>query len=451
MNATHLLDGPLLEAALQLRAGTVTPEALTEAAIERIQTDTEAQACFVRFQPEEALRQAKQSRPGDEASMLAGIPLAHKDVFSLRGKAITFCTDVSMHMRGRRTAPVLADLDNAGAVNLGGLHLAEFAMGAAGWNENWGFLPNPLDKERVSGGSSSGSAVAVARKLVFGSLGTDTGGSIRVPASFCGVVGVKPSNGLISLRGVFPVSSSLDTVGVLARSVRDCACILECISGKAFPLTHENAPGSRLHNIRVGILQPGALPSPPDPKAQEGVERVRRALHDHGYSFKYINTELPMQAHNLSGIVFLSEAGAVHMGHLQAGAEKLGPQVRNRLLLGLSFPASVYIRALQARRSILARLRADVLSKVDVLICPATPCLAPQREAYAGLRTDEAIAINGKLGSYTAWVNYLGMPAVAVPVRLDDGLPMGIQVIADAGKDALALQAADLIELLFSS
>jgi aspartyl-tRNA(Asn)/glutamyl-tRNA(Gln) amidotransferase subunit A len=370
--------------------------------------------------------------------------VAAKDLFSVDGDRATFCAHPDFHRKGRRNAPALAALDRAGAIDLGGLHMAEFAMGAAGWNETQGFLSNPFDGERVSGGSSSGSAAAVARRLVHAALGTDTGGSIRVPSSFCGVVGFKPSNGLVSTRGVFPVSPTLDTVGVVTRTVADCACVMDALTGGGRRFLE--AMDGEAERRRIGILDPRSLPTPPEREALAAVEIVRRAAERAGHEVLDIKSDLPGQANVPSGIVFLSEAGAVHLENLRAGMERIGAQVRNRLLLGLTYPAGMYIRAMGRRDWFLRRWRDEVLSRVDVVICPSTPCPAPRKDAYAGLDADGAIAFNGRLGSYTAWANYLGAPALSLPAPGAGKLPIGVQVIGGAGDDAMVLRIAGSLE-----
>ncbi|MCL2001746.1 MAG: amidase [Planctomycetes bacterium] len=190
-NAALYLDGSMREAAEAIRTEIISTEELIHAAIERIETAPGAKACFVRFRPEEALRATEQlgREETKKKSPLFGIPMAHKDLFSVENDQATFCAHREFQKTGKETALALAALNKAGAINLGGVHMAEFAMGAGGWNETYGFLSNPHDSERVSGGSSSGSAAAVARRLVFASLGTDTGGSARIPACFFGVDG----------------------------------------------------------------------------------------------------------------------------------------------------------------------------------------------------------------------------------------------------------------------
>lgn len=449
MNADTLLDASLWEAHAALRAGKVTPPELVEAALARLTADGNGRACLVRPTPEKALEKAGECR--SIATPLSGLPVAHKDIFAVAGETVTFCTHPQLYRKGIRSADAVRALDDAGAINLGGLHLAEFAMGAAGWNETHGFLANPLDETRVSGGSSSGSAVSVARHFVFAALGTDTGGSIRIPASFCGVVGYKPSNGLVSLRGVFPVSPSLDTVGPVTRNVRDCALVLDVLTGRGagdgFAAGLDSPFGAK---PRFAVLSPESMPVPPEKEALAAMERVTGVLRKAGCAVTEVTTTLPADANALAGIVFLSEAGGVHMEHLTRGAERIGPQVRNRLLLGLTYPASVYVNALRMKEAMLARWKSDVPARADILLCPATPCLPPLQSAYESLTADEAIAANGGMGAYTAAWNYLGLPALAIPVREAGSLPMGVQLIGDRGRDGQVLRTGFWLEALLA-
>ncbi|MCD8352500.1 MAG: amidase [Planctomycetaceae bacterium] len=436
MDASRYLDTSLVETARAIAAGAVSGEAVVQAAIERIEATPEARACFVRFRPEAAVRTAVQN--AQAAMPLNGIPMAHKDLFAIRGERTTFCANPAFHRSGIATAPVIDALDKAGAINLGGLHLAEFAMGAAGWNEAHGFLENPHDRDRVSGGSSSGSAAAVARRLVHAALGSDTGGSIRVPCSFCGVVGFKPTNGLVPLQGVYPVSPTLDTVGVVTREVEDCAPVMDVLTGGGHRFVE--ALQARGDKTRLGFLLPESYPTPPDPEALAAVEAARRAAEKAGYMVTDIRSDIPVQGNIPSGIVFVSEAGATHLDHMRGGMERVGEQVRNRMLLGMTYPASIYIRAMSQREAFARRWREEILSQVDYLVCPSTPCYAPRQDAYAGLDADGAIAFNGRLGSYTAWVNYLGLPAVSVPLYRSGNLPIGVQIIGDRHMDAEVLR-----------
>ncbi|MCD8138287.1 MAG: amidase [Planctomycetaceae bacterium] len=438
MDASHYLDSSLIETAGAIAAGAVTGEAVVRAAIERIEGSPEARACFVRFRPDAALREAARGDAGT-AGRLRGIPMAHKDLFAIRGERSTFCAQPSFHLCGTATAPAIDALDRAGAVNLGGLHMAEFAMGAAGWNEVHGFLANPHHRDHLSGGSSSGSAAAVAMRLVHAALGSDTGGSIRVPCSFCGVIGFKPTNGVVPVEGVYPVSPTLDTVGVVTRTVEDCALMMDVLTGGG--TRYGDALEGRGGRVRLGFLAPESYPTPPEPEALAAVEAARLAAERAGYAVTEIRSDLPAHGAIPAGIVFVSEAGAVHLDHMCGNADSVGEQVRNRMLLGMTYPASVYIRAINQREAVRRRWRDEILSRVDALVCPSTPCHAPRRDDYAGLDADGAIAMNGRLGSYTAWVNYVGLPAVSVPLYWS-GLPIGVQVVGDRYGDAEVLRIA---------
>ncbi|MCH5276933.1 MAG: amidase [Desulfovibrionaceae bacterium] len=441
MDAHTLLDASLEQARDAVRGGRIAAWELTACAIDRIERDEDARACFMRLRKDEAIQEARACHGG---GALPGIPVAHKDIFSIRGEVASCATSPGLRRRADTDTEVLLRVKEAGAIDLGGLHLAEFAMGASGWNEVRGYLRNPLDPDRVSGGSSSGSAAAVARKLVFGALGTDTGGSIRVPSSFCGVVGLKPTNGLVSIQGVFPVSPTLDTVGPLARTVRDCAIMLD---GMQSAVAAEKALDLPFEPAELGILEEASLPTPPDAEAALALDRVRAACAKAGLRVRPLSTTLPGEANALSGIVFLSEAAAVHLRHLREKPELLGPQVRNRLLLGLTYPAAVYIRALEERATMLKRWIHEMPSLV---LLPSTPCLPPLRNSYDGMSADEIIALNGRLGSYTAFANYLGLPALSLPVPLSGGMSLGVQIVGRPGEDARVLQLASLLERMLA-
>lgn len=439
MAAETLLDGTLAQAREAIRDKKVAPWQLVACAIERIERDEGAKACFMRLCKDEALREARTLHI-EENMVLPGIPVARKDIFSVRNEVATCATDPGLRRQAGTDAEVLLHMKKAGAIQLGGLHLAEFAMGASGWNEVRGYLRNPLDPERVSGGSSSGSAAAVARKLVFGALGTDTGGSIRVPASFCGVVGLKPTNGLVSTQGVFPVSPSLDTVGPLARNVRDCAIMLDGMQDR---ISVESTLGAPFEPGELGILDLASLPVPPTAEAMEVLQAARQACKKLGWRIREVSTPLLSEGNALSGVVFLSEAAAIHLRHLREKPDLLGPQVRNRLLLGLTYPAVVYIRALEERPVLLKRWL-DGLPRFVLL--PTTPCLPPLRESYSSMSTDEIIALNGRLGSYTAFANYLGLPALSLPVRLSEKHSLGLQIVGRPDEDMELLQVAARLE-----
>ncbi len=438
----EILDLDLCAAAARVAAGAIRPSELTEAALRRIEGDPEARRCFLRLDAVQARERARRLDAATPSGALHGLPLANKDLFSRPGVTVTMSAHPDFHLRGGKTAPVLAALDAAGGVDLGGLHLSEFAMGPAGWSAQYGFLANPRDGALVTGGSSSGSAAAVARRLVFGALGTDTGGSIRIPAAFCGIVGLKPTAGLLPLAGCFPVSQSLDTIGPLARTVRDCARLFDVIAGNGGACETAVEQPARL---RYGILDPSCLPMPPEPAVAAAFAAGVARLEAAGLPVVPVRIDTLAELASLCAVVFLTEAGAVHAHRLATARERIGPQVAERLLQGLAFPGSLYLLAREARQTHLARLRAEVFDKADVLLLPTAPVLPPRREAYDALPDTGAILdFNARLGAYTPAFSYLGVPALSMP--FGGPLGFGLQLVADSGREAVLLAAARGIE-----
>ena len=439
---SDILDLTLCEAAAEVARGAVIAHEITELALARIAADPAAAACFNRLDADGA-RAAIASLPSTHTSApFAGLALAHKDIFALHGATVTLGAHPAFHLRTQATAPAVARLAQAGAINLGGLHLSEFAMGPAGFSSQYGLLENPLDPARVTGGSSSGSAAAVARGLAYGALGTDTGGSIRIPAAFCGVVGLKPSSALVPVTGVFPVSEAMDTVGPLARSVADCARLLDVLTQST---RYERAARDGTP-VRFGFVRPDNLPATPDDVIADGFADARVALARAGHTVRDVAVDNLAELAALGGMVFLSEAGETHGTRLREQLDLIGPQVSERLLAGLTIPASLYLRALRSRASHRARLAAT-LADVEVLVMPTAPALPPLRAIYDGKDTGEILALNGRLGAYTGAFSYLGVPAMSVPAPARSGsLPIGLQVIANHGEDDIVLRAGALIE-----
>lgn len=446
---SDVLDLDLCAAAGRVASGAISPSELVSASLARIEATPAARACFLRLDRDEAVARADRLDRAERKGGLHGVPLAHKDIFSLPGKKTSFSAHADFHLEGQEVASALAALDSAGAVNIGGLHLSEFAMGPAGWSEHYGFLENPRDPSLVTGGSSSGSAAAVARRLVFGALGTDTGGSIRIPAAFCGVVGLKPTWGLVPSFGCFPVSSSLDTIGPLARTVRDCARLLDALVPDRPGSLYERGLGER-RPMRFGILDPACLPVAPDTEVADSLERIVAAMGRAGMEVRPVRMDNLAELSALSAVIFLTEAGAEHAVRLHSAQEKIGPQVAERLLQGLAYPGSLYLLARKARETHLETLRRSVFSQVDVALLPTCPSLPPRRDEYDKRRDTGAILdFNARLGAYTPAFSFLGVPALSLPVA--EGAPgFGLQIVADAHRDGALLQAARSLESLWA-
>ena len=446
---SDVLDLDLCAASQLVASGRITPSELVSASFARIEANSAARACFLRLDKEEAIaRSQRLDRVTEHRGSLHGLPLAHKDLFSLPAKKATFSAHADFHLEGEETASALAALDSAGAVNIGGLHLSEFAMGPAGWSEHYGFLENPRDPSLVTGGSSSGSAAAVARKLVFGALGTDTGGSIRIPAAFCGVVGLKPTVGLVPSFGCFPVSNSLDTIGPLARTVRDCARLLDALVPQQPGRRYAQGLGKK-RPIRFGVLDTACLTVAPDTEVADSFESVVEAIGRAGMEVRSVRMNSLAEVSALSAVVFLTEAGAEHAARLHSAREKIGPQVAERLLQGLTYPGSLYLLARKAREAHLEALRQSVFSQVDVILLPTSPSLPPRRDEYEKrCDTGAILDFNARLGAYTPAFSFLGVPALSLPVP--EGAPgFGLQVVADIHCDDVLLQAARTLEGLW--
>jgi aspartyl-tRNA(Asn)/glutamyl-tRNA(Gln) amidotransferase subunit A len=440
-----VLDGDLRSAVRLLAKGEISSVALTQAAIARIEASPATRACFLRFEPDVALAAARAAdEKRDRTRPLNGVPLAHKDLFARAGRTISCATHPQLQQTSAGTAEVLQMLDAAGALDLGGLHLSEFAMGPAGWSERYGYLQNPRDPALVTGGSSSGSAAAVGYRLVFAALGTDTGGSIRIPAAFCGVVGFKPTVGRVPTRGCFPVSESLDTIGPLARTVGDCAMLFDALAG-AKTCAEIDAPPRR--PLRYGVLSLASLPVAPDAAVAAAHENALAKLRAAGLDLHEVAIDNYAELNALCGMVFLTEGAAVHATRLQAQRDLMGPQVVERLLQGLAFPGALYLRAREAREHHRAQLRQRVFASVDVMLLPVSPSLPPPRATYEGLGDTGAILdFNSRVGAYTPAFSYLGIPVVSLPFPAAGIGGCGLQVVADFGEDATALQAAAVIE-----
>jgi len=409
----------------------------------RLDANAALARCFLRQDRRGAITVAAAQAPGPTAGVqavpaLAGMLVAHKDLFAQDGVVATFAAHPALHRRGTRDAMALARLRAAGAVDLGSLHMSEFAMGPTGFSETLGFIDNPAFPEQVSGGSSSGSAAVVASGLVDGALGTDTGGSIRIPAAFCGVVGMKPSRGLVPVQGVMPLSVTLDCVGPLGPDVPTVAKLLDALTGHA----HGNGP----HAVAamtpperpptIGVLAPSSLPVAPEREVADALDNAIYRLAASGCTIRTLHFPDISTLNALSATVFLCEGAAVHLRELMANPEWFGPQVRYRLLQGLALSGSAYVVASSTCTTWRQRWLDVVSSQCDALLLPVTPVPAPtRREVEDAGDVTQTLERNAVLGSYTAAFNYLGLPVLALPL----GATLGLQVVGRAAGDAYVL------------
>ena len=444
----NIWDEGLVAVADAIAKRNISALSITEAVLERISAHAGALNCFRSIEADEALDAARRAddilKRGETPGPLHGVPLAHKDIFYRKGRIVTCGSKIRSEFRPRITAGVLTRMEKAGVVTLGTLNLSEFAMGPTGLNPHYGLVRNPWNMAHVSGGSSSGSAAAVAARFVLGSLGSDTGGSIRVPAALCGVTGLKPTQGLVSCEGVMPLSHSLDTVGTLARSARDCARILDVIVAKNE--NYEKTLDGDLRNIRIAV--PRAIYDAIDNDLQRKlVEDTVYVLKERGATL--IDIPLPdfQEINAMSGLVFVCEAATIHRSWLTHCRKDYGPQVRERLDSGLCYPATRYIEALSLRAVFLRKFLNDVLQNADLLHLPAVPRTAPTFEEAMTEDVAEGFRLNTPLVPFTGAANYLGVPAISAPAGFaQKGLPVGFQLMGRPFEDATLLQAVDALQ-----
>jgi aspartyl-tRNA(Asn)/glutamyl-tRNA(Gln) amidotransferase subunit A len=424
----------------------------TQSCLDRIANWQPRLNAFMAIEAEAALAaadaaDAKLSK-GNPVGALHGVPLAHKDMYYDAGKVVTCGSKIRRDFVATTTSTALQRLKDAGTVRLGSLQMSEFAYGPTGHNAHYGPVHNPWALDRVTGGSSSGSGSAVAARLTFAALGSDTGGSIRMPAHFCGVTGLKTTYGRISRAGAMALSQSLDTVGPLARSAEDCALLMGLMAGadpedptaSAAPVPdYVAATRETVKGLRIGV--PAAFyVDDLDPEVASALENTIAILKREGAQI--VTVELPDQRQLSAACQFVIavEAAAFHKRWLIERPQDYGSQVLMRLQNGLAIPGVSYLEAMRWRGPALAAHLAAVAG-VDAVIAPVAPVAAPTiAESDVGNASD-AEAVIQRLTRFTRPINYLGVPALAIPVGFRrDGLPVGMQLIGRAFDEAMLLR-----------
>ena len=432
----------LCDVADRIRSGDVSAAEATEAAIRRAERLQPTLNAFIRLEAEEALAAAREvdrrMASGDAVGPLAGVPLAHKDMYYRAGKRSTCGSTIRADFIADRTATVMARLDDAGAVYLGGLNMSEFAVGPIGNNVHFGDCRNPWNPEHAPGGSSSGSGAAVAARLGYGALGSDTGGSIRIPAAMCGVVGFKPTQGRVSRYGFMPVSFSFDCAGPLARTVRDAARITDTIAGhdpkdptsKRRPMDScEAACGAAVSGLRIGVPA-NYFYDDLDPDVAAAVAAAQNVFADAGVAL--VPVEVPdLDRINLIWAAALAaEAATIHRKWLRERPQDYGPMARRRIEFGLYQPATRYLEALSLRGEYLRAFCAAAFADCDVLLTPTAPVPAPRYDAVDVSDGEKMTELVLRVSRNTRPISYLGLPALSVPCGFTgDGLPVALQLI----------------------
>lgn len=440
----------VLEAGRLLRSGRVTSEALTDACLARITELNDAHRAFITVTADSARATAvdadRELRAGHDRGPLHGIPISIKDLIHQAGVPTTAGSHVRPNTPVREDAVVTSRLRAAGAVLVGKTNLHEFAFGTTSEDSAFGAVRHPQDRSRVAGGSSGGSAVAVATGMSLLSIGTDTGGSVRIPSAACGLVGLKAGFGEVPCDGVVPLSDSLDHVGPLARTVADAAVAYSVLARSA-PRTLTLPP---LHRVRLGRLG-GWFEARLEPGVRDAFTQALEALRAAGVQIQ--DVQLP-HADQIAAIylnIVLPEAAAYHARTLDAHPERYTPNVRVRLEAGRYVLAEDYLRALEGRRQLRTEVDA-ALAHVDALALPGLPLEAPQLGAELVEMDGQREPVRGAMLRLTQTFNLTGHPAIVLPCGVGDaGLPVSLQLVGQhAGTPALLDLAASVEQRLLA-
>jgi aspartyl-tRNA(Asn)/glutamyl-tRNA(Gln) amidotransferase subunit A len=432
----------VVQARAEIRARRLSAVELTEAVLARTERLNPRLKAYLHVDREGALAQAHAADRRANQPPLLGIPVCVKDVIDVAGVPTT-----AGAARWRRVpeldAAAVARLRAAGAIVIGKGHTNEFAYGIDGRNPHWGDCCNPFDPARMTGGSSSGPAAATSAGMALAGLGTDTSGSLRVPASFCGLVGVRPTLGLVSLSGVVPLAWSYDTIGPLTRSVADARLLLDALTGTSDKPPRDDHGGGRLGGVRIGL--PEQLLEAAEPYVANAVAEAAARLEALGATVAPARVELLRYATAIHLIVQHAEAASVHRPWFAAQRPYYSEPVRIRLEAGGLLPATAYLAAQRARRLLIDSF-ADAIRRLDVLLAPTTPFVAPPRDVTeATIRGRQHELRSGLLGCTLA-PSQLAGPVVAVPIGRRDGLPYGMQIIGRPLSEQLLLRVAAACE-----
>lgn len=432
-----------------LASGELSPVELARACLERIEALDPGINAFALVDADSALDEARWAErellAGRARGPLHGVPFAVKDIFAVAGQPLRAGSLVRPEDPAPADATCVARLRSAGAVLLGRLNMHELAFGITGRNPHYGHTRNPWDRSRMCGGSSSGSAAALAAGMVPLALGTDTGGSIRIPSALCGVAGLKPTYGRVSREGVVPLAWSLDHVGPMATSVADLAAALVAMAGPGPDLSPATA-GSDLAGVTIWRLG-GFFAGPFSDDIGRGLERTAGALAGLGARVEELELPLAERADAAAMAVLFSEAAACLEVHLRREPDKLDPAVAAGVRLGLTIPASRYLQGLRLRRMLIDELD-RLLGPQDVLLAPATCVSAPELEAEeVTLGSGTTLDVRAALTRYTRFFNLAGLPALVLPAGRDgDGLPLAAQLAAGYGREDLLLRVGAALE-----
>ena len=445
----HLTAATLAD---RIQQGQTTAQAVVQATLDRITAENPQRSCFTMILAESALAAAvhldRRLAAGASVGPLAGVPFAVKNLFDIAGTVTLAGSKINQDQPpATQDATAVARLKAAGAILVGALNMDEYAYGFVTVNDHYGATPNPHDPTRISGGSSGGSAAAVAAGLVPLTLGSDTNGSIRVPAALCGVYGFKPTYGRLSRAGAYLFASSLDHIGPLARSVQDIALAFVVLQGPdpRDPICTTRPPIvpellGEMTGVRVAIAT-DHFAQGMTPIVAQACEQVTTALG----ATRTVTLPESARARAAAYLITASEGSQLHLQRLQTRLQDFDPATRDRFVAGALIPNSWYLQAQRFRRWYRDQVR-EVFKTVDLILAPTTPCPAPFIDQTTMDLDGETVLVRPHLGIYTQPLSFIGLPVLSVPVHLPGELPVGVQLIARPHDEMTLFKAASALE-----
>ncbi len=450
-----LLDGSAQSIAKAVKTGAISAREIVVETLTRIKARNNALGAFTDVTATRALAKAEAidaaRARGESLGPLAGAPFAVKNLFDVQGLPTRAGSKINRDRPPAKTdATMVARLEAAGGVLMGALNMGEFAYDFTGENAHDGPSRNPHDLGHMTGGSSGGSGAAVAGGLVTVALGSDTNGSIRVPSSFCGLFGLKPTYGRLSRAGAFPFVASLDHVGPLARSVGDLALAYDSMLGRdeRDPIQADEPAAATsaaldegVAGLRIARLG-GYFARSAEESAFSAVDAIARALS----ADRVVEVPGTDQARSAAYLITMVEGAALHLERLRTRAGDFDPDVRDRLIAGAMLPGAWIAQAQKFRR----RYRAEALAlfrDVDILLAPATPCRAPKLGQRTFVLDGRELLVRPNIGLFTQPISFIGLPVVVAPVWTGgEKLPIGVQIITAPWREDLALRVARALE-----
>ena len=443
----QLAEMSISELAPMLRDREVSPVEVSNSVFTRVKAFEKEINAYVEINEEKALEAAKKAEQeifrGEYKGPLHGIPMALKDILHIKGETVSFGSKIHKYFIADQDATVVSKLKSAGVVLNGKLNMHEYAWGGTTNNPHFGPTRNPWNLEKIPGGSSGGSGAAVAADLTIASLGTDTGGSIRMPAAACGIVGLKPTHGRVSKSGCFPLSWSLDHIGPMTKTVEDAAILLEYMAGyDVNDPTCESIPVDSYTSYLTGDIKGKVIGIEQDyffNNVDERIELLVRKAIDQmeamGAKVEIVKIPSLKYAPYAEMMTCYGEGGTIHSKNIRERPEDYGEDVRIEMKLAQAISSTDYLQAQQVRNWMKSEF-SKVFEKVDVLMAPMLPILPPN--------IGDQPAVN--LGLFSCPANLTGLPAISIPCGFSEGLPVGLQIIGPAFEEGRVLNFAYAFE-----